>query len=191
MSLSAGTRKEKLKIQVRTIAPMQEIADSIYEMLKRVSKLDKNDRENFEVLKKRIRSQAFCLQGVLEDPNIKGSEQFENLMTFYSNHLESKDTHPLVKECIEAITDIINNKKSISEKKYKKCKPSAQVLTNFFRSKEHIEKRMELSEEDPETYLSTAKMSLNNSYKNCESTFKQEKNQKIADKKGKSNCHIF
>ena len=90
---------------IREFAPMQEIADSIYEMLERIKRLDyrnQTDLETYRAICRRIMSQTHCLLGVTEDNQIRNSEEYEKMRKFFTS-LANQKSNPLLAECTSAI----------------------------------------------------------------------------------------
>ncbi|OMJ66615.1 hypothetical protein SteCoe_36484 [Stentor coeruleus] len=153
--------KSKVQLTVRDFAPMQEIADSIYDNLVKVSKLEDGEEKEFLVLKRRINMQAICMQGVLEDRKFSESEQFDELIKFFNAQRRNQDNSFYVRECLKDALSILKNETNIDSFTFNKPKhASSTALTNFFKSQNYIDERMDLSETDPEAYKNSAKIKL-------------------------------
>lgn len=186
--------QNKTQLTVRDFAPMQEVADSIYDNLVKVSYLKREEEKEFKVLKRRISMQALCMQGILEDGKFNESEQLKSLMCFFITQRKNKDNSFYVRECLKDVVSILKNDLTIDSFTFnKQTHPSSNALTNFFKSQNYIDERMELSELDPEAYQNSAKIPLHRSDKDTNALFKiQDKdNQKntgsrLEDSKGES-----
>lgn len=152
-------QKTKQQINIRQFAPMQEIAENIDEMLDRLYRC--NNTNEILNIKRRICSQALCMQGIIEVDSMMNSSPYIN----FKNHLMNIKQNPKypnhVKDCIENILPILNSKTyGLETLKPVKCFPSQNLLKNFFQSQKHVEDRLELAETDPQTYLRTSKLNI-------------------------------
>ena len=157
-------RRTMERVNVREYAPMQEIADSLNEMLLRIANLDYNsakDIETYNVLLRRVKSQAFCMQSVSEDPKLASSSEYNRLISHYDKVVRDPNTKPLVRECLKNVLQILIDRPDISSHiQHKEVHPSGQMLTAFYRANNHIEERMNLAESNPENYRNSAQVPL-------------------------------
>lgn len=157
--------RDRDQINTRVFAPMQEISNSIYSMMKRVTKLTNcsiTDQEYLTLLN-RIKTQAFCLQGVCKDKTMKNSDQYRTLLAYFQNLSNDKKINNLVKHCASEISKIITGEIDMLETlTYQPVMPTPQMVTNFYRASNKMDKHFELAEKDPEAYKRKAKIDLNN-----------------------------
>jgi hypothetical protein len=135
---------------------MQEIIDSIFDMLKKVSSLPENYElsQEFQTLLLRIKNQAFCMQGLLEDIRLQNSQQFQNMVNSFLDIQKDIKVHELVKLTISLIIPIIlKDQKIIDSLKYRPVNCSNNIVTAFYKSEEYIYERFRLAEENPQEYI--------------------------------------
>lgn len=144
--------------------PMQEIAESIYELLSKINNLsieDSNDKLTYEYLKRKIKSQAFCMQGVIEDPKFKNSLPFQNLRNYMNLKVNDEKNHPWVKYSIQSIIPIFDGEVSIDDLiTFNDSQPSSSALIKLRASIDYIDERFYLSESDPISYIRSCKIPL-------------------------------
>lgn len=146
---------------VQDLVPLQETSDSIYDMLKRICKLKGNNIESndYQTLLKRVKTQAYCLQGILNDGELRKTEQYRKIETFFNNLVNDNKNNQLVRHCVGQIMPIITGKMKLSENcQYKPVHASSSMITNFFKANNYIENRYKLAEADPEGYRNSAKL---------------------------------
>jgi hypothetical protein len=142
---------------IREFAPMQEIVDSIYEMLERVKKLNPNNLDAFQAIEKRIISQTFCLMGVTEDREMRITKEYKRMIEFFETQ-KNKSNNRYVVQCVSKILEMLDQRPRIENHiQHKDVHPSRNMLTSFFRSSNHIDQRMNLAETNPSEYIRTSK----------------------------------
>lgn len=152
------------QLTVKDFCPMQEISNSIWEMLHRVLNLnayDENDPQ-FQTLLRRIKNQAFCMQGILNDDfNLKQSQQYENLLDSLFSIQANKDTHHLVRLAIIEIMKIFYNDIMMTDEiQYRPVQASDRMISNFYQSMSYIENRNNLAETNPMEYMHQDKFDM-------------------------------
>ena len=180
--------RARSQISSQTFAPVQEISNSIYSMMKRVAKLsdcETNDPEYLTLLN-RIKTQAFCLQEVCKDRMMKNSNQYLRLLEYFQKLSNDQQTKPLVKHCASEILKIIKGECDMFQTiTYKPVIPSPQMMTNFYRAANKMDKNFELAERDPDAYKRKAKIDLTDPENNDFEEFHKEE-RKENDKNQKS-----
>src|SRR5574343_72533 len=96
-----NSKQAKNQISTKVFAPLQEISNSIYSMMKRIGKLENKqiDDPDYLSLLFKIKTQAFCLQGVSNDKMIGNSEQYLSLLRYFENLSRETRSKPLVRHC--------------------------------------------------------------------------------------------
>ena len=169
--------QDRKQTSIAEQVPIREIADSIFEMLTRIAQINANDPNNneYRALLGRIKTQAYCMQLVLEDQRGSSSHQCNNIIQRLQYIYDDPNVHHLVKHCIVEIAQIINgNKKS---KDYLKYTPniygSPNIVTALFKSQNYIDERERLAQNNPQEYLRQDKLNIHG--------FNQDKNSFIQE----------
>ena len=151
------------QVSVMDFAPIQETGNNILEMIDRIANLKNKDLESpeYKTLVSRIRTQAFCLQGILTDETLNSSDQAKRMINTLEAIASAKKTNNLVKNCLNEILPIINGEINIyDEIKYNPVIPSSNMTGVLFKSMNHIDNQMELAKNDPEEYKRQDKLGI-------------------------------
>lgn len=151
--------------RVSEFVPMQETADSIWEMLARIDKLSVNnpDYHEYRTLLNRVRTQSFCMQGILDDEKMKRSPQYRNLLNSLDTIMKHRDTHPLVKDCIINILPILTGNERVENSiKYNgnAGHGSGNIISAFYKSQNYIDERERFAQAYPEQYAMESKFDI-------------------------------
>ncbi|OMJ66616.1 hypothetical protein SteCoe_36485 [Stentor coeruleus] len=157
--------KEQSQIASRICVPLQEISDCIYEMLVRISSINESDPEymkEFEVLLRRIKSQAVCMQGVIESSKIH-YENYKSFRNFLIAQFNNEMNSNLSRISMQNILPILESQEQAFKhvNQAKACLPSSNALTSYFRSVNYIEEREQLYLENKAEYERTIKFRYN------------------------------
>lgn len=151
------------QVSVMDFAPVQETGNNILEMVSRVANLKNKNLESpeYKTLVSRIKTQAFCLQGILSEDGLGNSIQAQRMIETFESIKTAKKTNILVKNCLEEILPIIRGNRNLHDEiKYVPVIPSSEMTHNFFKSMNHIENQMELAKNDPEEYKRQDKLGM-------------------------------
>ena len=152
------------QLSIKDFCPMQEISNSIWEMLHRILDLNTYSEHDpqYQTLLRRIKNQAFCMQAVLNDNiYLKQSQQYLNLLDSLFSINENRDTHHLVKLAIVEIIKIFQNDVMMADEiQYRPVQASGNMITNFYQSMNYIENRYNLAETNPTEYMHEDKFDM-------------------------------
>ena len=151
--------------RISEFVPMQETGDSIWEMLKRIGKLNTMDPEcnEYKTLLNRVRTQSFCMQGISQDTTMKNTSQYRNFITTVENMLKQREIHPLVLHCINNILPILKGDQRVQDSlKYNGNvgHGSGSIVSAFFKSQNHIDERERFAQTNPEEYARQCKFNI-------------------------------
>ncbi|OMJ66611.1 hypothetical protein SteCoe_36480 [Stentor coeruleus] len=152
------------RLNFQEFIPMQEIAESIYEVLSSINNLsieNPNDELTYEYLLRKVKSQAFCMQGVVEDLKFKRSIPFQNLKNIMNLNCNDEKVHPFVRSAIHEIIPIFDGEVNIEDSiTFNKIQPSNSVLRRLQKSIDYINERFNQAESDPISYIRSCKIPL-------------------------------
>ena len=167
------SHQDRNQISIAEQVPIREIADSIFEMLTRISKLNINDPRSpheYRAIVERIKTQAFCMQLVIQNQKGSCSQQFDNMMRRLNDFYTNPNVHPLVRECIREIFPILSGE--IQSRDYLKYTPnvygSPNIITAIFKSQNHMDERSRLAQNNPNEYFKQDRFNIHG--------FNQDKN---------------